>query len=370
MTYGTVNIDAIATSSGQILGAGNSTAFKNRIINGGMVIDQRNGGATVSAVTNNVYLLDRYRYTASNSMSGKFNFAQNLNSVTPPVGFSYYSGFQTATTYSVSGSDLSVYEQIIEGYNISDLAFGTASAKAFTISFWVYSSLTGTFGGCLKNAGYSYSYPFTYSIPTANTWTYITINVTAPTGSSWNSTNGVGLRIMFGLGAGSTASGTANNTWQSADYYSATGAVSVVGTSGATFYITGVQLEVGTQATSFDFRDYGRELALCQRYYETFFGTAGAYIIIVFQAISGSNVTGGGSFKVTKRASASIALIGNVYINGYNNGGAGTAIISSYASSVDSWGALLTGASGLTAGNASGIYPANASSGFAFSAEL
>ena len=271
VTWGTAGL----AMGGQTLNSANTFGFKNRIINGGMVIDQRNAGATVSAVANNVYLLDRMKFTGSATVSGKFNFAQNLNTITPPVGFTNYSGFQTATAYTVSGGDLAVYEQTIEGYNISDLAFGTASAKAFTISFWVYSSLTGTFGGCLKNAGYSYSYPFSYSIPTANTWTYITINVTAPTSSSWNSTNGAGLRVMFGLGAGATASGTANNTWQSADYYSATGAVSVVGTASATWYMTGFQVEVGTQATSFDFRDYGRELLLCQRYYWITYGTSG-----------------------------------------------------------------------------------------------
>jgi hypothetical protein len=279
-----------------------------------MVIDQRNAGATVSAVANNVYLLDRYRFLGSATVSGKFNFAQNLNSVTPPVGFTYYSGFQTATAYAVSGSDLADYEQVIEGYNIADMAFGTASAKAFTISFYVYSSLTGTFGGCLKNAGYAYSYPFTYSIPTANTWTYITINVTAPTGGSWGTTNDVGLRILLGLGVGTGASGTANNTWQSADYYSATGAVSVIGTTSATWYVTGFQVEVGTQATSFDFRDYGRELIMCQRYYEKSYdiGTAlGASTDVGMTIQRGATQSSGlvGSsvnFKVFKRTAPSL----------------------------------------------------------------
>jgi hypothetical protein len=267
-TNANLKFDGTNVQVANSLTSANTFGFKNRIINGGMVIDQRNAGATVSAIANNVYLLDRMKFTGSATVSGKFNFAQNLNSVTPPVGFKYYSGFQTGTALTVGSADVAVYEQIIEGYNVADLMFGTASAKAFTISCWVYSSLNGTFGGCLKDSGYSYSYPFTYSIPTANTWTYITINVTAPTGGSWSTTNAVGLRILFGLGVGTGASGTANNTWQSADYYSATGAVSVIGTLNATWYMTGFQVEVGTQATSFDFKDYGRELILCQRYYQ------------------------------------------------------------------------------------------------------
>lgn len=247
----------------------NTFGFKNRLINGAMVIDQRNAGATLLAMANNTNLIDRYRFTGSASVASKLNFAQNLNSVTGPTGFPFYSGFQTASAYTVTGSDIAVMEQIIEGYNIQDLAWGTSDAKPITISFWVRSSLTGTFGGCLKNAGYSTSYPFTYTISTANTWTYVSINITAPTTGTWNTTNGQGIRVMIGLGVGATSSGTASNSWISGDYYSATGAVSILGTASATFYITGFQVEKGTQATSFDVRSYTNELQLCQRYCTT-----------------------------------------------------------------------------------------------------
>jgi len=136
------------------------------------------------------------------------------------------------------------------------------------LSFQVYSSLTGTFGGTLRNSAGNYNYPFTYSIPVANTWTQISVTIAGPTSGSWVTNNGIGVNVGFALGVGSAYSGTAG-AWSTNNYLSATGATSVVGTSGATFYITGVQLEVGSSATGFEYRQYGQELALCQRYYQT-----------------------------------------------------------------------------------------------------
>ena len=134
------------------------------------------------------------------------------------------------------------------------------------MSFWVRSSVTGTFGGAIRNSGASRSYPFTYTINAANTFEQKTITIAGDTSGTWLTTNGVGIQVIFSLGMGPTYIGTAG-AWASADYLSATGATNVIATNGATFYITGVQLEVGTVATSFDYRSYGAELALCQRYY-------------------------------------------------------------------------------------------------------
>ena len=255
---------ATTNSSTQSINSANTFGFKNRIINGGMVIDQRNAGASGTAAG---YTLDRWTFGLS--QSSKLTWGQNLGSVTPPAGFTKYLGVTSSSAYSVVASDYFFFQQFVEGYNMADLAWGTASAKTVTLSFQVYSSLTGTFGGALQNGNASptYSYPFTYSIPVANTWTTISVTVAGPTAGTWtNLTNGQGLTLDFGLGVGSTYSGTAGS-WATQNVVSATGATSVVGTSGATLYITGVQLEVGTQATSFDFRDYGRELMMCQRYY-------------------------------------------------------------------------------------------------------
>jgi hypothetical protein len=236
-----------------------------------MVIDQRNAGASVTP-TSGQYTLDRYKFDVT--QTSKITTQQNAGAVTPPVGFSNYLGITSSSAYSVLAGDYFLCSQTIEGFNFSDMAWGTANAKTITLSFQVYSSLTGTFGGAISNSAQNRSYPFTYSIPVANTWTTISITIAGDTTGTWiGATNGGGLRIYWNLGTGTTYSGTAS-AWAAATYLSATGATSVVGTSGATFYITGVQLEKGSTATSFDYRPYGTELALCQRYFINLAGNA------------------------------------------------------------------------------------------------
>jgi hypothetical protein len=244
----------------------NTFGFKNRIINGAMVIDQRNAGASVTPTTG-VYTLDRW-LAAAYSASSKFSVQQNAGSVTPPVGFTNYLGVTSLSAYSIVAGDFLCLTQSIEGYNIADLGFGTAQAKTICLSFWVRSSLTGTFGGALANSAGDRSYPFSYTISVANTWEQKSVTIAGDTTGTWLTTNGVGINLRIGLGVGSTYSGTAG-AWAGSNFFSATGATSVVGTNGATFYLTGVQLEVGSTATSFDYRPYGTELQLCMRYYQT-----------------------------------------------------------------------------------------------------
>jgi hypothetical protein len=236
----------------------------NRIINGDMRIDQRNAGAAVTAQDS--FPVDRFKYEAS--QASKFTLQQNAGSVTPPVGFINYLGATSSSAYSITATDYFVVSQKIEGLNAADLAWGTASAATVTLSFKVYSSLTGTFGGAVLNSAQNRSYPFSYSIPTANTWTTVSITIPGDTSGTWLTTNGTGIALRFSLGVGTTYSGTAG-AWAGSLFFSATGATSVVGTSGATFYITGVQLEKGSTATDFEYVDYGRQLQMCQRYYET-----------------------------------------------------------------------------------------------------
>jgi len=245
--------------------AASPLGLKNRIINGAMVIDQRNAGASVStpSLTYSVYTLDRWAYEFS--QAAKATIQQNAGSVTPPTGFSNYLGITSTSAYSVTSGDYFGVAQRVEGFNIADLAWGTANAQTITLSFQVRSSLTGTFGGSLRNSGNGRSYPFTYTISSANTWTTISITIPGDTSGTWLTNNGTGITLNFGLGVGSTASGTAGS-WSSSNFNSATGAVSVVGTNGATWYITGVQLEIGTSATPFERRLYNQELANCQRY--------------------------------------------------------------------------------------------------------
>lgn len=239
--------------------------FKNRIINGDMRIDQRNAGASVS-ISSNIYSLDRYRSLAGGSPTGVYSVQQ---SSVAPAGFTK-SMLMTVTTAASSLAAANYYSlrQSIEGYNIADLGWGTASAKTATLSFWVRSSLTGTFGGAVNNDNDA-SYAFTYTISTANTWERKTITIAGATVGTWATDNTLGLNLELALGVGSTRSGTAGVwTYPAAVLISATGATNVMATSGATFYITGIQLEVGSTATAFDYRSYGHESQLCQRYYE------------------------------------------------------------------------------------------------------
>jgi hypothetical protein len=265
------NSTKVATTAyvNAITGTNGITGFKNRIINGAMVIDQRNAGAEVNPAVTATYYLDRW-VVISNAAS-KFKIGQNAGSVTPPAGFINYLGCTSLSAYTVGASESFNIQQRIEGLNVADLAWGTASASSVTLSFWVYSSLTGTFGGSLANSSDNRSYPYTYTISSANTWEQKTVTIAGDTSGTWLTTSGIGIRLRFSLGTGSTLSGTAG-AWAGATYFSATGATSVVGTNGATFYVTGVQLEKGI-ATSFDYRPYGTELSLCQRYYIKYSGS-------------------------------------------------------------------------------------------------
>jgi hypothetical protein len=261
-----------------------------------MVIDQRNAGASVT-FNDETFPVDRFRghCTQTSKLTAQ-------RSSTAPAGFSNSLLLTSSSAYSVTSGDIFVLGQGVEGFNVGDLGWGTANAQTITLSFWVRSSLTGTFGGALRNSAGNRAYPFTYTISVANTFEYKTVTVVGDTSGTWLTDNGVGIRLVFSLGAGSTYSGTAG-AWAGSNFWSATGATSVVGTNGATFYITGVQLEKGSTATSFDYRPYGTELALCQRYYEVIGGSFGgnAYSTTYFMGASG--------FRTTKRATPTIALL-------------------------------------------------------------
>lgn len=292
--------------------------FKNRIINGAMVIDQRNAGASVTPA-DAAYTLDRWQYGAS--QANKISFQQNKGTVTPPAGFRNYLGASVTATATVGASDYFQIIQPIEGYNVGDLGWGTASASTITLSFWAYSNTTGTFGGCIGNSAFNRSYPFTYTISSATTWEYKTITIAGDTSGTWLTTNGAGLILRLGLGVGSTYSGSAGS-WASAGYISATGATSLMGSTSNYLYITGVQLEKGSTATSFDYRPYGTEFALCQRYYQYITNwwattTYGAQYFVVMRAsptvtssTSGWAYSNGDAYGVryTQSSTGSVAL--------------------------------------------------------------
>jgi hypothetical protein len=235
----------------------------NRIINGDMFIDQRNNGAAGTAV--NAYTVDRWAYSASQVNKGTW---QRNPSAAP--GFPYYLGFTSTSAYTSVAGDNFNFVQPIEADMVSDFAWGTANAQPATLSFWVYSSLSGTFGGAINNSGApaTRSYPFTFAL-TANTWTKIAITIPGDTGGAWvMAGNAAGLTVVFDLGCGSTYRGPAG-AWASANYWGANGAVSVVATNLAFFYLTGVKLEIGTVATPYNRQSITKRLADCQRYFWT-----------------------------------------------------------------------------------------------------
>jgi hypothetical protein len=283
-------------------------SFRNKIINGAMEIDQRNSGSAVTI--SDQYTLDRW--SAYENTDGTFTVQR---STTAPTGFSN----SLLATITSADSSLTTNQQTIpcrqwiEAANMTDLAWGTSSAKSITLSFWVRGSVTGTYGITISNNANDVVYAATYTISAANTFEYKTITIPGPTSGTWPTDNGRGMIVTWSLGAGSSVTVSSNNSWISspgAAIYAAVGQTNVKATNGATWFITGVQLEVGSASTPFERRSYGAELQLCQRYFETAFpvGTAisaGATYFWYTNVTSYSSTISRSQwidFKATKRA--------------------------------------------------------------------
>jgi hypothetical protein len=313
---------------------------RNKIINGAMEIAQR--GTTATPTGGGYFTVDRVR----NGGTGAVTVAiapVTEQSTNAPAGFK--NSFLWTNTNGVSaltGTNNIQILQNIEGHNISDLSWGTSDAQTVTLSFWVRSSLTGTFSGSFRNSAIDRSYPFIYSIAAANTWEYKTVTVEGDTSGTWLTDSGIGIRLNFALGSGPDSLGTAG-AWAAASLLGATGQVQLVETSGATWQITGVQLEAGTVATPFEHRSFGQELALCQRYYEE--GTYRQVLPVTNASVVNSYETWT-TFKATKRATPTIT--------GTNSQGS----FSSSGAAVD--GVALGRSDAVTNRNNTGTYTADA----------
>jgi hypothetical protein len=373
-TIQTANIKNAASASNNIVldASGNATFagtaamassfLRNRIINGDMRIDQRNAGASI-VLSPSGFPVDRW--IAAEDTDGS---ATGQRSTLAPAGFTNSLLFTvTSADASLSATQFAAIFQSIEGFNTADFGWGAAGAQSVTLSFWVRSSVTGTFGGSLRNGADNRSYPFTYSISAANTWEYKSVVVPGDTTGTWATDNGVGVDVIFGLGVGSTFSGTAG-AWDGTNLLSVTGATNLMATNGATFYLTGVQLEVGTVATPFERRLFGQELALCQRYYERF-GPGYRVNFATTANTSSTQTVGVVRWRVQKRASPTVSVGGNWRTLGANQGTSTTlSIVESVAE-----GALAIGtvASGYTQGQANVIQSNDDNNGFVeVSAEL
>jgi len=278
----TIAVNAITDASGgntaSINGATpttDNTMGRNRIINSDMRIDQRNAGASV-VVGSGAFPVDRW--FAVEDTDGAMTAEQVEDA---PTGFINSVKLTTTTAdSSLTTTQTAQFMQNIEGFNVSDLGFGSASAQTVTLSFWVKSSLTGTMGGSVRNDSANRSYPFSYTISNPNTWEQKSITIPGDTSGTWLTNNSIGIRLVFSLGCGPSRLGTAG-AWNANNNTGPTGEVPVIGTLNATWYITGVQLEAGSVATSFERRHYGQELVLCQRYY---WAGSGSYYSSMYSA--------------------------------------------------------------------------------------
>jgi hypothetical protein len=306
----TLNVNRVVDSQGGVL-APISSVMRNRYINGSQTIDQRNAGTSVTLSASAPYVTDRWK--CNNNTDGTATCQQISDA---PVGFNNSLRYTaTATDTNLTTTQSTWVAQYIEGFNAADLGWGTANAKTITVSFWVKSSLTGAFSYSLQNSAFDRSYVTTYTINAANTWEYKTITIPGDTSGTWLKTNGIGIQTGWYLGVGPSLTTGTTSAWQGAGFQSATGSVSVIGTLNATWQITGCQFEVGTQATSFEYRQYGTELALCERYFETSY-TAGVAIgsvsdtgVLAYRASGTSaNAVFPARFVVDKRAAPIVTI--------------------------------------------------------------
>jgi hypothetical protein len=272
-------------------------SFRNRVINGDFLIDQRNAGAATTPTVDPTRTIDRWKVNIIGL--GRCQVGQSLGAITPAGGFTTYYGMKVTTSNTVSTNDYFFLSHVIEGVNTIDWQWGSASAKPVTLSFWVYSSLTGTMGGFVRNSGtFNRSYPFTFSVASASTWEYKNITIPGDTTGTWTAGQSNGVEFGIELWNGTTFQ-SAPNAWAAGNFTGPSGGtINYAGTLNSLMYLTGVQVEVGNVPTQFERRHYNFEFAACQRYYETTIVRVGGY------NTNGAFLRGSAYFNTKKRAVA------------------------------------------------------------------
>ena len=322
---------------------------RNMVINGSMAVAQR---GTSESPAPSGYLIDRF--ATFKSGAGTFSVEQSSDA---PVGFNK-SLLATVTSASTpSGGDYYIIQHPIEGQNLSVLAQGTANAQTSTLSFYVKSSLTGTFSGSLRDNPSGLSYVFEYTIDSANTWERKSVTIAGSTSGTFPTDNTVGARLAFSLGQGTTFATSTVDSWVSGNFHGSTTETDFIANSGATFAITGVQLEVGDTATPFEHRSYGQELALCHRFFYRLH-TAAYQVICNVSALDGSNYVGTIPLQTPLRATPTVSDSGGTVFSNesadfdppwslqYTSGNNYLALISTNKGTPPNYGVLRGGRSG------------------------
>ena len=284
-----------------------SAGRKNMVINGDMRISQR-VGTTATTITSGGFVIDRYR--CEDNTAGSTTHQQVTDA--PPGFHNSLKVTVTGTDTTVDAGDFHYFRHIIEGNNINHLNWGSSNAKTVTLSFWVKSSVTGNHGGSLWNNAFNRSFPFNYTINSANAWEYKSITVPGCPDGTWESGTSRGINIGFVQNVGSTYQGPPGQ-WNSAGDVGPTNHVNLTATNGATWYITGIQLEVGRNATDFEHRSYGEELALCKRYYQKIGDTATNEITLGGYSVSGSTIYHSIQLPVEMRVVPTLTQVGSFY---------------------------------------------------------
>ena len=317
--------------------------FRNLIINGDMSIAQRTtSSATISS--SGYFTVDRFLMNIDSTFNSIGTMQQNLDSLTPPGNFTNYVGIQIDTGTALSGSPYYNFRQQIEGNNIAYLKLGTSSAQKITVSFWVRSTKTGDFSFSLRNGSTDRSYVTTYNIASANTWEKKTITISGDTTGTWTTNNAVGLTVNFGLGnsLGSFSTSTLDS-WISGSYTGSQSATDLVTTTGAKWYITGIQLEADTSASDFEFLPYDVNLNRCERYYQKSYDlqdspttvTSTGLIEVSGFSDTSSNLLFSIQYKERMRATPTVTFYNSGGTSGQwaygRNGASGNATITSYS---------------------------------------
>lgn len=294
------------TVTNSLYAPGVFTGYKNRIINGGMDIAQR-GTSFVSPTA--TYTLDRWLANYSGAMNITITQDSNV-----PSNNEFQNSLKVAVTTadtSIGSTDIAYIQQKIEGYNVRDLI-----GQTLTVSFWVKSTITGTYCVGFANSTSDRSYVTTYTINTANTWEYKTITLPSGliTAGTWNWTNGVGLQVTFALAVGANYQTTAN-AWQTGNYIGTSAQVNAVSSTSNVFAITGVQLEKGAVATAYEHRAIGMEAELCQRYFQK--TPSNNVSLQGYGSASGANTYAEIGLNVLMRATPTV---GAVFSSGVNVG--------------------------------------------------